>query len=52
MIGNAKTIIFDCDGVILDSNQVKKKAYYKVVSFYYGVEPANLYTILPLCTSK
>ena len=42
MINNAKTIIFDCDGVILNSNQVKRRAYYKVASYYYGTKPANL----------
>jgi len=42
MIDNAKTVIFDCDGVILNSNQVKQRAYYKVASYYYGAGPANL----------
>ena len=42
MINNAKTIIFDCDGVILNSNQVKKMAYYKVAFSYYGDRLANL----------
>jgi len=42
MIRNAKTIIFDCDGVILNSNKVKKNAYFKVISSYYGNGPAEL----------
>ena len=42
MISNAKTIIFDCDGVILNSNQVKSKAYHKVASSHYGDEYATL----------
>ena len=41
MIDKAKTIIFDCDGVILNSNQVKKNAYYKIVSSYYGDQHAQ-----------
>lgn len=35
-----KTIIFDCDGVILDSNKVKTQAFYNAVSSY-GHEPAS-----------
>ena len=41
MINNPNTIIFDCDGVILKSNQVKKQAYYKVALSYYGDELAK-----------
>jgi phosphoglycolate phosphatase-like HAD superfamily hydrolase len=41
-ISNAKTIIFDCDGVILNSNKVKKDAYHKVASSHYGARLANL----------
>tara|TARA_B110000967_G_C18881009_1_gene561060 strand:- start:588 stop:1235 length:648 start_codon:yes stop_codon:yes gene_type:complete len=36
VINHFKTIIFDCDGVILNSNKVKKIAYFKVTSSYYG----------------
>ena len=42
MINNVKSIIFDCDGVILNSNQVKKEAYYRVALSYYGDRLANL----------
>jgi phosphoglycolate phosphatase-like HAD superfamily hydrolase len=35
-----KTIIFDCDGVVLDSNQIKSDAFYKV-ALPYGEEAAN-----------
>ena len=42
MINNIKSLIFDCDGVILNSNKVKKAAYYKVAFSYYGERLANL----------
>ena len=42
MINNIKSLIFDCDGVILNSNKVKKAAYYKVALSYYGDRLANL----------
>ena len=42
MINNFKTIIFDCDGVILNSNRVKKAAYYNVIFSHYGDKFANL----------
>lgn len=35
-----KTIIFDCDGVLLDSNKVKSKAFYEV-ALPFGEELAN-----------
>ena len=38
------TIIFDCDGVILNSNQLKTKAYYKAVLPSYGHELASSLT--------
>ena len=38
------TIIFDCDGVILNSNQLKIKAYYKAVLPSYGHELASSLT--------
>ena len=41
MIKDYKTIIFDCDGVILNSNNIKKDAYYKVALSHYGEESAN-----------
>lgn len=44
MINNVASIIFDCDGVILNSNKVKKNAYYKVASCYYGDQLATLLT--------
>jgi len=42
MINHIKSLIFDCDGVILNSNKVKKAAYYKVIFSYYGDRLANL----------
>jgi len=42
MINNFKTIIFDCDGVILNSNRVKQAAYYNVIFSHYGDKFANL----------
>ena len=39
-----KTIIFDCDGVILNSNQLKTKSYYKAVFPSYGHELASSLT--------
>ena len=41
MINNYKTIIFDCDGVILNSNRVKREAYFKVALSHYGEEHAT-----------
>jgi len=38
------TIIFDCDGVILNSNQLKTKAYYKAAFSSYGHELASSLT--------
>ena len=38
------TIIFDCDGVILNSNQLKTKAYYKAALPLYGHELASSLT--------
>jgi len=35
-----KTVIFDCDGVVLDSNRVKSDAFYNSV-LAYGEEPAK-----------
>ncbi len=35
-----KTIIFDCDGVVLDSNKVKSNAFYKA-ALPYGEDAAN-----------
>ncbi len=32
MIDKFKTLIFDCDGVILDSNRIKSSAFYEVAS--------------------
>jgi len=37
-----KTIIFDCDGVVLDSNRVKTDAFYKTV-LPYGEESAKVF---------
>lgn len=37
---NYKTIVFDCDGVLLDSNRVKSDAFYKAV-LAYGEEAAR-----------
>tara|TARA_B100001093_G_C26714398_1_gene964979 strand:+ start:510 stop:1154 length:645 start_codon:yes stop_codon:yes gene_type:complete len=31
---NYKTFLFDCDGVILDSNSIKSQAFYKSVKIY------------------
>jgi len=41
MINNFKTIIFDCDGVILNSNRVKREAYFKVALSHYGEKHAT-----------
>ena len=41
MINDYKTIIFDCDGVILNSNRVKREAYFKVALSHYGEEHAT-----------
>ena len=38
------TIIFDCDGVILNSNQLKKEAYFKAAFPSYGHELASSLT--------
>ena len=35
-----KNLIFDCDGIILNSNKIKTQAFYKVVSIY-GHKPAT-----------
>jgi hypothetical protein len=43
-LNNINTIIFDCDGVILNSNKVKKDAYYNVALNYIGKKYANLLT--------
>lgn len=37
-----KTWIFDCDGVLLDSNSVKTEAFYEV-ALPYGKEPAEVF---------
>ncbi len=37
---NYKTLIFDCDGVILNSNKVKTQAFYQA-SLTYGKQPAE-----------
>jgi phosphoglycolate phosphatase-like HAD superfamily hydrolase len=39
-IENYETIIFDCDGVILDSNKIKSDAFYNV-AFSYGKDAAE-----------
>ena len=39
-VNKVNTIIFDCDGVILNSNQLKTNAYYKAVFPSYGHELA------------
>ena len=39
MISSYKTIIFDCDGVVLNSNKIKSDAFYKV-ALPYGKENA------------
>lgn len=39
-IENYKTFIFDCDGVILDSNKVKTQAFYKA-ALPYGADAAE-----------
>ena len=36
-----QTLIFDCDGVILNSNKIKTQAFYEVAKIY-GQEPAQL----------
>ena len=39
-IEDYKTIIFDCDGVILNSNKIKTKAFYET-ALLYGQKSAN-----------
>lgn len=39
-ITDYKTIIFDCDGVVLDSNKIKTQAFYKA-ALSYGEEKAQ-----------
>lgn len=39
-VGKYKTIIFDCDGVVLDSNRIKSDAFYRV-ALPYGEDAAN-----------
>ena len=53
MINNVNTILFDCDGVILNSNQLKTQAYYKAALPYYGHQLASsLTTYLEKNTGK
>jgi phosphoglycolate phosphatase-like HAD superfamily hydrolase len=52
-VNKVNTIIFDCDGVILNSNQLKTKAYYKATFPSYGHELASsLTTYLAKNTGK
>lgn len=39
-LGKYKTLVFDCDGVVLNSNKVKTQAFYDVAKIY-GHEPAK-----------
>jgi phosphoglycolate phosphatase-like HAD superfamily hydrolase len=39
-IGIYKTLVFDCDGVVLDSNQLKTQAYYNT-AISHGSSPAQ-----------
>lgn len=39
-VSNYKTLVFDCDGVILDSNRVKTRAFYNA-TLPYGVDAAQ-----------
>ena len=39
-LSNYKNLIFDCDGIILNSNKIKTQAFYDVVSIY-GNKAAN-----------
>lgn len=41
MLTNYLTIVFDCDGVVLNSNKIKTQAFYDVAKIY-GHEPAQL----------
>lgn len=36
-----QTLVFDCDGVILNSNKIKTQAFYEVAKVY-GYEPAQI----------
>ncbi len=40
-VSEYKTVVFDCDGVILDSNKIKTMAFYEAV-IHFGSEPAKL----------
>jgi len=39
-LSSYKTLVFDCDGVLLNSNQIKTKAFHKV-ALRYGKPPAD-----------
>ena len=39
-INSYKSIVFDCDGVILNSNSIKTQAFYDTTAFL-GVDVAN-----------
>lgn len=39
-VGQYKTLVFDCDGVVLNSNKIKTQAFYDVAKTY-GHEPAQ-----------
>ena len=38
---NYQTLIFDCDGVLLDSNRIKSEAFFTTASKKYGLEAAS-----------
>lgn len=38
-----KTEIFDCDGVLLKSNQIKNNVFFEIAKKYYGEELANIF---------
>ena len=42
MIDSYNTVIFDCDGVVLNSNKIKTNAFYEV-AIKFGVEAAELF---------
>ena len=52
-VKKVNTMIFDCDGVILNSNQLKTQAYYNATFPSYGHELArSLTTYLARNTGK
>ncbi|MCX6118488.1 MAG: HAD hydrolase-like protein [Proteobacteria bacterium] len=41
IVNTAEVIIFDCDGVLMDSNPIKENAFYQVALGYFGRDGAE-----------